>query len=146
MTIGKALCDVGASINFMPFSNFHRLGIRAVNPTIISLQLADHSIRHPYGIVEDALVKVDKFIFLIDFIALDMDEDADVPLILGWPFLAIGKALIKVQQRELMLRVMKVVTKFKLKRNVSTILGSELRTSMALCSLANLRYAATYLR
>ncbi|XP_073119970.1 uncharacterized protein [Henckelia pumila] len=57
------------------------------------------------GIIEDVLVKVDKFIFLVDFVVLDMEEDLDMPLILGRPFLEIGKALIDVQKGELLLRV-----------------------------------------
>ncbi|XP_052735569.1 uncharacterized protein LOC128197551 [Vigna angularis] len=60
---------------------------------------------YPYGIVEDVLVKVDKFIFPADFVVLDMEEDAKVPIILGRPFLATGRALIDVEQGQLMLRV-----------------------------------------
>nr|XP_023891367.1 uncharacterized protein LOC112003412 [Quercus suber] len=48
-------------------------------------------------IIEDVLVKVEKFIFLADFIVLDMDEDEEIPLILGQPFLARGRTLIDVQ-------------------------------------------------
>ena len=55
--------------------------------------------------MEDVLVKVDKFIFPADFVVLDMEEDTKVPIILGRPFLATGKALIDVQQGKLMLRV-----------------------------------------
>ena len=62
------LCDLGASINLMPFSIFRRLGIGEVKPTTMSLQLADRSIKHPRGIVEDVLVKVDKIIFPADFV------------------------------------------------------------------------------
>ncbi|XP_027341754.1 uncharacterized protein LOC113854753 [Abrus precatorius] len=105
ITIGKALCDLGASINLIPLSIMKKLGIDEVKSTTVSLQLADRSIKHLYGVVEEVLVKVDKFIFPVDFIVLDMDEDTEVPLILGKPFLAIGRALIEVEQGELMLRV-----------------------------------------
>ncbi|XP_056169350.1 uncharacterized protein LOC130138655 [Syzygium oleosum] len=101
----KALCDLGASINLMPFSVFRKLGLGEVKATTVSLQLADRSIKYPRGIVEDVLVKVDKFIFPADFIVLDMEEDFEVPLILGRPFLATGRALIDVQQGKLILRV-----------------------------------------
>ena len=89
----------------MPFSIFRKLGLGEPKPTTITLQLADRSIKYPRGIVEDVLVKVNKFIFSVDFIVLDMKEDYDVPLILGRPFLAIGGALIDVQQEKLILRV-----------------------------------------
>ncbi|XP_062108233.1 uncharacterized protein LOC133819084 [Humulus lupulus] len=96
-----ALCDLGASINLMPLSVFKRLGLGEAKPTTITLQLADRSLAHPRGIIEDVLVKVDKFIFPADFIVLDMEEDANVPIILGRPFLATGQALIDVQKGEL---------------------------------------------
>ena len=69
--------------------------------------MADRSISHPRGIIEDFLVRVGKFIFLADFIVLDMEDDKNVPIILGRPFLATGKALIDVQKGELKLRVEK---------------------------------------
>ncbi|KAL5556754.1 hypothetical protein UlMin_038990 [Ulmus minor] len=76
-----------------------------VKPTMVTLQLADRSIKHPRGIIEDVLVKVDKFIFPADFIVLDMEEDREVPLILGRPFLTTGRTLIDVHQGKLILRV-----------------------------------------
>ena len=92
----KALCDLGASINLMPLSIFRRLGLGEARPTTVTLQLADRSLKHPRGIIEDVLVKVDKFIFPADFIVLDMEEDKEIPIILGRPFLATGRAMIDV--------------------------------------------------
>ncbi|MBM1019739.1 retropepsin-like aspartic protease, partial [Escherichia coli] len=90
---GRALCDLGASINLMPLSVFEQLGLGEVKPTTVSLQLADRSVKRPIGIVEDVLVKVDKLILPADFIILDMEEDHEVPLILGRSFLATGRTL-----------------------------------------------------
>ncbi|XP_075487951.1 uncharacterized protein LOC142527119 [Primulina tabacum] len=100
-----ALCDLGASINRMPFSVFRRLGLGEPKPTRMSLQLADRSVKYPRRIIEHVLVKVDKFIFPADFVVLDMEEDLEMPLILGRPFLATGKALIDVEEGKLRLRV-----------------------------------------
>ncbi|KAL5582706.1 hypothetical protein UlMin_015148 [Ulmus minor] len=102
---GKALCDLGASINLMPMSIFKKLGIGEARPTTVSLQLADRSIAHPEGKIEDVLVKVDKFIFPVDFIVLDYEADLEVPIILGRPFLATGWTLIDVQKGDLTMRV-----------------------------------------
>ena len=55
--------------------------------------------------IEDVLVKVDKFLFLAVFIVLDVEEDKEIPIILGRPFLATGKAMIDMQKRELKLIV-----------------------------------------
>ncbi|XP_050280871.1 uncharacterized protein LOC126721844 [Quercus robur] len=97
----KVLYDLGASINLMPLSVCRKLGLGEMKQTTISLQLADRSIKYPRGIIEVVLVKVDKFIFPINFVVLDMEEDQEVPLILGRPFLATGRALIDVQKGEL---------------------------------------------
>ncbi|XP_073121322.1 uncharacterized protein [Henckelia pumila] len=81
------------------------LELRDVKATTITLQLADQSITYPQSIVEDVLVKVDKFIFPADFVIWDMDEDEETPLIFGRPFLTTSRALIDVHKGELTLRV-----------------------------------------
>ena len=102
---GKALCDLGASINLMSLSMFKRLKLGEPKSTKISLQLADRSYQHPRGIIENVLVKVGKFVLPADLVILDMEEDDSIPIILGRPFLATGKAQINVQEGELKLRV-----------------------------------------
>ena len=72
---GKALCDLGASVNLMPLSVFKELQLGEAKPTTVTLQLADRSLTYPHGIVENVLVKVDKFIFPADFIVLDFEVD-----------------------------------------------------------------------
>ena len=89
----------------MPLSIFKRLGLGEARPIAVTLQLADRSLKHSQGVIEDVLVKVDKFIFPTDFIVLDMEEAKEIPIILGRPFLATGKAMIDVQKGELKLRV-----------------------------------------
>ncbi|XP_075507493.1 uncharacterized protein LOC142544319 [Primulina tabacum] len=120
----KALCDLGASINLMPYSCFEKLGIGEVKPTTISLQLADRSIKYPRGVIEDVLVKVDKFIFPVDFVVLDMEVDREIPLILGRPFLATGRALIDVQKGELVLRLNDENVTFNVFRSMKYPAGS----------------------
>ena len=57
----KALLDLGASVNLLPYSVYKQLGLWELKPTTITLSLADRSVKIPKGIVEDVLVKVDKF-------------------------------------------------------------------------------------
>ena len=92
----KALCDFGASINLMPLSVVQRLSLGKLTPIAIILQMADRSMAQPKGILEDVFVKVGKFIFPVDFVIMKMEEDTQVPLLLGRPFLATGAALIDV--------------------------------------------------
>ncbi|XP_075079216.1 uncharacterized protein LOC142164703 [Nicotiana tabacum] len=103
--IEKALCDSGASINLMSFSIFKKLDLGEIKDTGISLQFADQSTKRPKGIIRNVLVRVDKFVFPVDFIVLEMKECPDEPIILGRPFLATGRAIIDVHQGQLILRV-----------------------------------------
>ncbi|KAL0463612.1 UNVERIFIED_CONTAM: hypothetical protein Slati_0248800 [Sesamum latifolium] len=95
----KALCDLGASVNLVTYSIFEKLGMHELTPTIVTLQLADRSLTYPRGTVEDVLVKVGKFIILVDFIVLDMEEDKNMPLILGRSFLATSDRCAKRKKR-----------------------------------------------
>ena len=114
----KALCDSGASINLMPLSVVQRLSLGELTPTAITLQMADRSMAQPEGVLEDVLVKVGKFIFPVDFVIMKMEEDAQVPLLLGRPFLATGAAFIDVQKGELTLRVGNEAVHFNLNRSL----------------------------
>ncbi|KAK5825388.1 hypothetical protein PVK06_020216 [Gossypium arboreum] len=105
LAVNHALADLGASINVMPYKMFKQLGLGKPKQTRMSIQLADKTIRFPRGIIEDVLAKIDKFIFPIDFIVLDIEEDSNIPLILGRPFLATAKTIIDVGTGELTLRV-----------------------------------------
>ena len=82
----KALCDSGASINLMPLSMVQRLSLGELTPTEITSQMVDRSMAQPEGVLEDVLVKVGKFIFPVDFVIMKMEEDTEVPLLLGRPF------------------------------------------------------------
>ncbi|XP_075497903.1 uncharacterized protein LOC142535435 [Primulina tabacum] len=57
--VNRALYDLGASINLMPFSIYRTLELGEVKPSTITFQLADRSLAYLRGIVEDVLVKVD---------------------------------------------------------------------------------------
>ena len=70
-----------------------KLGVGEVRQTTMTLQLTDRSHAYPERNIEDVLVKVDKFIFLVDFIVLDFEADKEVPT-LRRPFLPTGKILI----------------------------------------------------
>ena len=101
--INKALLDLGASVNLLPYSMYKQLGLGELKPTNITLSLADRSVKIPKGIVEDVLVKVDNFYYPVDFVVLDTEPMAEithqVPIILRRPFLAIANAIINCRNR-----------------------------------------------
>ncbi|GKC59824.1 uncharacterized mitochondrial protein-like protein [Tanacetum coccineum] len=98
----NALAYLGASVSVMP--TFTNLGLGELTPTKLIIELADRIIKGPKGIVENVLVGIDKFIFPIDFIVLDMPEDIKVPLILEKPFLSTAHAKSDVFKRKITLR------------------------------------------
>ena len=95
--VDKAVLDLGASVNLLPYSVYKKLGLGELKPTTITLSLADRSVKIPKGIVKDVLVKVDKFYYPVDFVVLDIEPVAEgnnhVPVILGRPFLATSNAI-----------------------------------------------------
>ncbi|XP_057734223.1 uncharacterized protein LOC130949557 [Arachis stenosperma] len=105
ISINKAMCDLGDSINLMPSFLMKRLCIEEVKSIQMSLELVDKSVVFPKGMVENLLVKVDKFIFPADFVILDLDEEGSDSIILGRPFLATARAIMDVEQGELTLRL-----------------------------------------
>ena len=81
--------------------------------------MADKSMAQLEGVLEDVLVKVGKFIFPMDFVVMKMEEDTQVPLLLGRQFLAIGAALIDVHKGELTLRVGNEAMHFNLNKSLA---------------------------
>jgi len=57
----------------------------------------DHSVKCPMGILQDVLLQVEKFFIPYDFVVIEMEEDAQIPVILGRLFLSIVKAMIDVK-------------------------------------------------
>ena len=114
----KVLCYSGASINLMPLSVVKRLNLGELTSTAMTLQMVDRTMTHLKGVLEDVLIKVGKFIFPVDFVVMDMEEDTQVLLLLGRPFLATGVALIDVKKGELTLRVGDEVVHFNLNKSL----------------------------
>nr|GEU38930.1 hypothetical protein [Tanacetum cinerariifolium] len=86
--------DLGASISLMPYSMYARLDLGELKPTCMCIELANKSTQYPWGIAENVIVKIDKFIFPVDFVVLDIKEDHKILIILGRPFLATAHAMI----------------------------------------------------
>ncbi|XP_058756799.1 uncharacterized protein LOC131630022 [Vicia villosa] len=101
----KALIDLCASVSLMPLSIYKKLELGEVQDTRMTLQFADHSMKRPYGIATDVLVKIDKFVFPVDFVVLEMLEDEEIPLILGRPFLETGRCMIDIEEGTMTLKV-----------------------------------------
>ena len=105
VSIGKTLIDLGASINLMPLSMCRRIGELEIMPTRMTLQLANCSIPRPYGVIEDVLVKVQQFTFPADFVVMDIEEDSEISLILGCPFMLTTNCMVDMGKGKLEMSV-----------------------------------------
>ncbi|GJZ85103.1 reverse transcriptase domain-containing protein, partial [Tanacetum coccineum] len=83
----NALADSGASINLLSHSIYKQLGLGALKPTRMTLELANRTVTHLMGIAGDVVVRVDRFTFLADFVLVNFEPGPRVPIILGRPFL-----------------------------------------------------------
>ena len=107
-----ALCDLGASVSVMPKVVYDKLNYHELAPTAMCLQLADQTVCYPAGIAENVPVKIRNFFIPVDFVVLDMEIDAKMPLILGSPFLSTAIAHINVGAGEIQLNINGQMEKF----------------------------------
>ncbi|XP_070029121.1 uncharacterized protein [Nicotiana sylvestris] len=89
----------------MPLAVYTKLGIGRARPTSMLLQLVERTVKRSTGILDDVLVQVGKFVFPADFVILDYQVDGEIPIILGRPFLATGRALIDCETGELKIKL-----------------------------------------
>ncbi|XP_059428550.1 uncharacterized protein LOC132162320 [Corylus avellana] len=75
-----------------------QLGLGELKPTTTVLRLSDRSIKKLRGIVEDVIIKMDKFYYPVDFTVLETEPvpnlEKQIPVILGRPFPATANACI----------------------------------------------------
>ena len=83
-------------MSIMPLSICKKLKLPDLRPTTLVIQLADGSIRHPVGVLEDIPVQLGNSVVPCNFLVLDMDESVQAPVILGRPFLATARVVIDV--------------------------------------------------
>ncbi|GJS06552.1 DNA-directed DNA polymerase [Tanacetum coccineum] len=86
----------------------------------MSIQLADRSLKYPIRVCENLLVKISKFLFPIDFVVLEMDEDELVSIILGRPFLTMTRVVIDVHEGKLSLRVGSETVTFNIEKSIKS--------------------------
>ncbi|GJT58852.1 putative reverse transcriptase, RNA-dependent DNA polymerase [Tanacetum coccineum] len=117
--MSNALADLGASISVMPYSLFKILGLGSLKPIKMTIKMVDRSMQSPKGIKENVLVKISKFMFLVDFIILKIMEDENISIILGRPILATAHTKIDVYGKKISLGVGQDQIVFKISKKES---------------------------
>lgn len=100
----NAFADQGSEVNLMPLTIYMQLTSEMPAPTRVRLSLAGHSYVYPLGITEDVLVNVTGFMYPVDFMIIDDKGGGCMRIILGAPFLATARAVIKYEGRKIELK------------------------------------------
>ncbi|XP_049391131.1 uncharacterized protein LOC125855450 [Solanum stenotomum] len=99
----KALCDLSASINLMPLSIYKKLGLADQKPTTMQLLMADRTVKTPIGVLHDVLVKLESFIFSVDFVILDCEVDleksGELPTICAITYRVESRTKVQIEER-----------------------------------------------
>ncbi|XP_050893878.1 uncharacterized protein LOC127100667 [Lathyrus oleraceus] len=103
--IDKAFLDLGASVSLMPLAVCRRLNLGELQPTKMSLQLADRCVKYPVRILEDIPVRIRQLYIPTDFVVMDIKKDDEIPILLGRPFLSTAGAIIDVKRGKLTFEV-----------------------------------------
>ncbi|GKE07686.1 hypothetical protein Tco_1411237 [Tanacetum coccineum] len=127
LDFNNTLADLGANISIMPFSMYKRLGMGKLEPINMVIEREDNIKSIPKGIVKDLLIRIDKFIFLVDFVILDMIEDYRMAIILGRPLLAIAHAKVDIFRKSISLEVRNEKIIFKMRSNFTTTIFEYVR-------------------
>ena len=109
----------------MPLSIYKKLGLGDPKPTAMRLVMADRTVKRPICVLHDVLVKVESFIFPVDFVILDCEVDFEVPIILGRPFLATGHALVDMEKGQMKFRLNNEEATFNICRSMSRVVSSK---------------------
>ncbi|KAK4713604.1 hypothetical protein R3W88_019511 [Solanum pinnatisectum] len=114
----KALCDLGARINMMPLSIYKKLRLGDPKQTAVRFLMANRTVKRPIGVLHDVLLKVELFIFTADFVILYCKVDFEVPIILGRPVLATGRALVDMEKGQMKFKLNNEEATFNICRSI----------------------------
>ncbi|GJR17006.1 reverse transcriptase domain-containing protein [Tanacetum coccineum] len=103
------------SFSLVPLGSIGKL-----KPINMLIEMADNTKCAPKGIVENLLIKINKFIFPVDFVILDMVEDISMPIILGIPLLATAHAQVDIFRKTISLEVGSEKEIFKMRSSFTT--------------------------
>ncbi|XP_013617502.1 PREDICTED: uncharacterized protein LOC106324022 [Brassica oleracea var. oleracea] len=109
-----SLCDLGSSVNLMPYSVAKRMEQTNFKPTRISLVFADRSVKLPVGVLEDLQVQIGDTTVQADFVVLELEDEPKDPLILGRPFQCTAGAIIDVRNGTIDLQLGDIVMKVEM--------------------------------
>ena len=112
------ICDFGTSVNIMPKVIYEKILNDFLLYTNMRLQLANHSICYPEGVLEELVIRVEQSYVLVDFVVMEIGVDEKAPIILDRPFLCTTKAIIYAEHAKIVLSIKDKKERFAFKNRV----------------------------
>jgi hypothetical protein len=104
-TFDNALCDFGSNVNIMLKVIYKKINGSTLLYTTMCLQLADLSLCHPEGILDDICLGVGHFFVAADFVVVETGGSENAPIILGRPLFATVKVIIYVDDAKIVFTI-----------------------------------------
>jgi hypothetical protein len=117
-TFKNALCNFGSSVNIMPKVIYKKIIDSPLLYTTMCLQLADLSLCHPKGILDNICLGVGRSYVVADFVVVKTGGGENAPIILGCPFLAIAKAIIYADVSKIVFTINRRMERFNFKNKI----------------------------
>ena len=112
----SALADLGSRINVMPLSLFLSLKMMNLKETNLVIEMTNMTRATPVGVVDNVIMRIDRFLFLVDFVVINMANIPNEDLILRRLFLATVRARTDVFMKEISLGVYEERITFKMRK------------------------------
>jgi len=114
----EAIYDFGASVNIMPKVIYEKILNDSLLYTNMRLQLVDHTICYPEGVLEEVVIRVGQSYVSVDFVVMETGVDEKAPIILGRPFLCTTKEIIYAEHAKIVLSIKDKKERFAFKNRV----------------------------
>jgi hypothetical protein len=123
VNFNEVICDFGAIVNIMPKVIYERMFDYPLLYTTMCLQLADQSLYHAKGILEDICVRAGNSYVPVDFVVVETGGDEKSPIILGRPFLNTARAIIYANNAKICFNIKGKRESFSFKNQVLQFLA-----------------------
>ncbi|CAA7018057.1 unnamed protein product [Microthlaspi erraticum] len=115
LELDNALVDSGASINLISLTMAEKLGIAgALQRPTTSIMFGDATSKSPLGVFKNYHLKIGECIIQTDLTVMEMEEEKDLPLLLGTPFLSTVGASIDFHKQEVILHKVNSLVSYRL--------------------------------
>ncbi|CAA7050036.1 unnamed protein product [Microthlaspi erraticum] len=115
LELDNALVDSGASIYLNSLTMAEKLGIAgALQHPTTSIMFGDGTSKSLLGVFKNYHLNIGECIIQTDLTVLEMEEEKDVPLILGTPFLSTVGASIDFHKKEVILHKVNSLVSYRL--------------------------------